>query len=76
VYVDYKDIEHIDLNKIFQKKSLFELTNKEMFELETYVNYINHICETYEELDEDVADNLQMDLDNIVAFLETITGRR
>jgi hypothetical protein len=74
--VDYKDIEHIDLDKIFEKQIFVDLDNKDMLDLELYIEYVNYIFDTYEELPEDVANNLEMDVDRIIAFLKKQIGEK
>jgi hypothetical protein len=74
--VDYKDIEHIDLNKIFEKQIFVDLDNKDMLDLELYIEYVNYIFDTYEELPEDVADNLENDVDRIIVFLKKQIGEK
>ena len=74
--MDYKDIEHIDLNKIFEKQIFVDLDNKDMLDLELYIEYVNYIFDTYEELPEDVADNLENDVDRIIVFLKKQIGEK
>lgn len=74
--MDYADIEHIDLDKIFKKKIFVDLNNEDMLNLELYIQYVNHVFDTYEELPEDVANNLENDVDRIITFLRNQVGDR